>query len=119
MLYFINFPAAKNSMDKRGGYQEIPLKSFRLTMPKTFAREPFCVVFHKIPLAKKIMDKRGGGYPDFPSENFCLTMPKTFAKEPFVLCFRRHPLAKKILDKKGGIKVFCRKTFVLQGRKIP
>ena len=63
------------------------------------------------------MDKRG--VLRFPSENFRLTMPKTFAKEPFVMCFRRHPLAKKILEKKGGIKVFRRKTFVLQGRKIP
>ena len=53
MLYFRKFPAAKNSLDKRGGYQEFPTKSFRLTMPETFAREHFCVVFHKVSGSEK------------------------------------------------------------------
>ena len=36
--------------------------------------------FRKIPVAKKILDKRGE-YQDFPSENFCLTVPKIFVGE--------------------------------------
>ena len=53
MLCFRKFPPAKNSMDKRAGFQEFPTKSFRLTMPKTFARESFCVVFHKVSGSEK------------------------------------------------------------------
>ncbi len=36
--------------------------------------------FRKIPVAKKILDKRGE-YQDFPSENFCLTVPKNFVRQ--------------------------------------
>ena len=36
--------------------------------------------FRKIPVAKKILDKRGE-YQDFPSENFCLTVPKILVGE--------------------------------------
>ena len=45
--------------------------------------------FRKIPVAKKLMDKRGGGggevsrYQDFPSKVFCMTVPKIFVGEPF------------------------------------
>ena len=47
MLCFGKFPVARNSMDKREGYQDFPLKTFCTTTPKTLAREPFCVVFQK------------------------------------------------------------------------
>ena len=45
MLHLRKFPVAKNSMDnKGGGYQDFPSKFFCLTMPETFAGEPFCAV---------------------------------------------------------------------------
>ena len=47
MLCFGNFPVARNSMDKREGFQDFPSKIFCTTTPKTFAREPFCVVYRK------------------------------------------------------------------------
>ena len=47
MLRLRKFPVAKNSMDNKGGYQDFPSKFFCLTMPKTFARKLFCVVFQK------------------------------------------------------------------------
>ena len=45
VLCFREIPRTKNSMDKRGGYQVFPTKVFCTTMPKTLARELFCVVF--------------------------------------------------------------------------
>ena len=69
--------------------------------------------FRKLPVAKKIMDKRGGeGYQDFPSKNFCLTMPKTFAKEPFVLCFRRLLIAKNPMDNRLVSKFSVEKLWI-------
>ena len=44
--------------------------------------------FRKVPLPKKILDKRGG-YQDFPSQIFCLTKPKIFAREPYCLVFQQ------------------------------
>ncbi len=38
-----HFPVAKKFMDKRGGYQDFPLKNFSLTVPKNFAGESFTV----------------------------------------------------------------------------
>ena len=41
--------------------------------------------FRKVPLAKKLTDKRrgGGGYQHFPSKIFCLTVPKFSVGKPF------------------------------------
>ena len=49
MLCFRKVLVANKNMDKRGtgGYQDFPSKVFCLKMPKTFARELFCVVFQK------------------------------------------------------------------------
>ena len=47
MLCFRKHPVARNSMDKRRGYQDLPSKVFCNTTPKTLAREPLCVVFQK------------------------------------------------------------------------
>ena len=46
-LCFRKFPVAKNSMDKRGGYQDFPSILFCTTTPETLAKELFCVVFRK------------------------------------------------------------------------
>ena len=47
MLCFRKLPIARNSMDKRGGYQDFPSKVFFTTTPKILARGAFCVVFQK------------------------------------------------------------------------
>ena len=63
------------------GYHDFPLKDFRLTVPKNFVEEHFCVSENF--LSKNVRDKRGGGgYQDFPSKTFCLTVPKVFVGEP-------------------------------------
>ena len=54
MLCFRNFLVATNSMDKRRGYQDFPSKVFCLTMLKSLAREPFCVVFQKTSGIEKV-----------------------------------------------------------------
>ena len=43
MLCFRKFPVAKKFSDKRGEYQDSPLKSLCLTMLKIFVGEPFNV----------------------------------------------------------------------------
>ena len=49
MLCFRKVPVARNSMDKREGYQDFLSKVFCNTTPRTLARELFCVVFQKTP----------------------------------------------------------------------
>ena len=93
MLFFIKFRAAKNSMDKRGGYQEFPTKSFCLTMPKTFAREPFYVVFYKNPVAKNIVDKRG--VLRFSVEKFLSHNPENFRKGTICVVFQKTSVSEK------------------------
>ena len=86
MLRLRKFPVAKNSTDNTGGYQDFPSKSFCLTMPKTFARKLFCVVFQKASGSEKVYGW-GGGCQNFPSTNFHLTMPNFFLGEPFCVVF--------------------------------
>ena len=56
MLCFRKVPVARKSMDKRGGYQDFPLKVFCLTMLKSLAMEPFCVVFQKTSFIEKVYE---------------------------------------------------------------
>ena len=42
-----NFRQRKTLWIKEGGIKKFRRKFFGLTMPKTFANESFCVVFHK------------------------------------------------------------------------
>ena len=66
-------------MDKKGGYQDFPWKSFRLTVPKIFLGEPFSISL--ISGTEKVWIR--GEYQDFPSKIFCLTVPKIFVGESF------------------------------------
>ena len=45
--------------------------------------------FRKVPVAKKLTDKRRGGgeYQHFPSKIFCLTVPKFSVAKPFRVSF--------------------------------
>ena len=59
MLCFRNSPAAKKSMDKRGGCQDFPSKFLCLKLPKTFAGNLSVLCFRKFLVARKILDKEG------------------------------------------------------------
>ena len=68
-------------MEKKGGYQDFPSKTFCLTVPKKFVGEPFFVSVFLV--SKTFLEKRGlGEYQEFPSKCFCLTLPKKFVGEP-------------------------------------
>ena len=43
------------------GYHDFPSKIFCIIVPRNFLGEPFCDVFQKIPVAKKLKEKWGGG----------------------------------------------------------
>ena len=87
MLRLRKFPVAKNSMDNKGGYQDFPSKFFYLTMPKTFARKLFCLVFQKTSGSEKDYGIEGGyGVVKILRRKFsCLTVPIFSQRNPFVL----------------------------------
>ena len=59
-------------------------------------------MFQKIPVAKKIIDKRGEGeYQDFPSKFFCLRLPKNFVEEPFCAVFQKFSGSEKVYGAEG------------------
>ena len=59
--------------------------------------------FRKLPVRKKIIDRRGGGsIKIFGRQFFCLTVPEIFVGEPFILCFRKRLVAKKFMDEREG-----------------
>ena len=89
MLFFRKIPVSKNSMDKRGGYQEFPSNFFVSQRRKLWQGNPFVSLFGKLPVARKTMDKRGRGVSRFSVEFFCTTVPKTFAKETFCVLFQK------------------------------
>ena len=57
--------------------------------------------FRRLPLAKKIMDKRGS-IKIFRRKNFVSQCPKFSQGNPSVLCFKKIPVAKNIMYKMGG-----------------
>ena len=62
-----------------GGYHDFLSKKFRLTVPKNFVGEPFCV-------SKKICYRKiicmGGGGIKVLSKIFCFSGPKNFVRDP-------------------------------------
>ena len=102
-------------MDKRGGgNQGFPSKKFCLTVQKIFVGEFFTVAL----ISGTEKNWRGGGYQDSTSKMVCLTVPKNFVGNFLLLHYFQVP--KKFLDKRGGaiVKIFGRKFFVSQCRKI-
>ena len=85
VLSFRKSPVARNSMDKRGRYQVFPSKTFCVIMPKTFAREPFCVVFQK-----KSGSQKGYGLERGISrssvERFFVSECRRFRRGKFLCC---------------------------------
>ena len=51
--------------------------------------------FRKLPLAKKIKDKRGV-IMNFLRQNFCLTVPKSFVGEHFCVAFEKTSCSEKL-----------------------
>ena len=99
VLCFRKSLVAKIFMDKKGEYQEFPLKIFCLTVPKNFVAEPFSVSL------------TSGIEKLYASEGYVTIFCRTFLVSqcrknqqgrPFMLCFRSFPVAKKFIDRKGG-----------------
>ena len=63
-------------------YQDFPLKIFRLTVPKKFGEEPFCVS-QKICHRKMLGVRGGGGINIFRRKVFVPQCRKIFVAEPF------------------------------------
>ena len=76
--------------------------------------------FRKFLIVKKLMDKREGEDQDFPWKVFCLIVPKHLVEEPFSVGFQKNSVSEKVYGYEGGesIKIFLRKYFVSQCRKI-
>ena len=68
---------------------------------------------------RKSLEKRGGEYQHFPSKNFCLRVPKNSLGESFTVAL--NSCSEKVYgqEEEGSIKIFRRKFFVSQCRKIP
>ena len=69
--------------------------------------------FGKIPVPKKVMDKReGGSILKFSQKLFVSQCQKNSWRNASVLCFRKTPIAKAFMDKTGGYQTFPSKNFV-------
>ena len=80
MLCCRKIPAAKNSMDKRGRYQESPTKISCFTMPKNFATESLYVVFQITSGIEKDCGLERGGVSRFSVEKLLSYRSKKFCK---------------------------------------
>ncbi len=66
----------------------------------------------------KERERGGGKYQDFPSKNFSLTVPKNFVGQLCCAVFQKLCGSENFMNKVGGIKIFRRKFFLSQCRKI-
>ena len=66
------------------------------------------------------MDNREGEDQELPWKVFCLIVPEHFLEEPFPVGFQKNSVSEKVYGYEGGgsIKIFLRKYFVSQCRKI-
>ena len=76
------------------GFQGFISKSFGLTVPKIFVREPLSAVFHKIYGWEKDFDKRGDSH-DFHWKTFCPTVPKN-SLGVILWCFKEFEYRKSL-----------------------
>ena len=112
MLCFRKDPVARNSMDKRQGYQIFGRNFFVSQCRKISQANTIVLCFREIPAANKIMDKRG--LSRFSVENFLSHNAKNCRKGTLLCCVSekiRH--CKRLWTRKGGIKTICRKFFFL------
>ena len=114
---FINFGYRK-SLGEKGEYQNFPSKVICLTVSKSFLVEPFPV--SQFSGTEKLSASEGYVTTfHFLSKIFCLTVPKGFVAEPFCGVVPKKFRKRKSLWIGGGsIKIYRRKLFVSQCRKI-
>ena len=65
-------------------------------MPKTFANEPFCVLFQKNSGSEKDSAKDLGGIESFRRKFFCLEVPTELVGEHFCAVFQRNSSDEKL-----------------------
>ena len=80
---------------------------------KTLQGNPCKLCFRKLPVARKIMDKREGEVSRISSNFFCLAVPKNFVGEPFCAVSRKVSGSNKFMDDNGGSIIFLRRVFFL------
>ena len=110
---FTNYGYRK-SLDKKAGASRSSVENFLSQSAEKFRRAILqcCNNFGY----RKSLDKKGG-HQDFPSKIFCLTVPKNFVGQSFSVAIISG--IEKVWIRRGGIKIFRRKFFVSQCRKIP
>ena len=109
MLCLRKIPAAKNSLDKKRDYQDLPSEIFRFTVPKIFVGENFCAVLRKVSGSEELYVVERRGTKIFCQIIFVSQCRKLSKLNHFVLCFRKLPVSKKILDKSGVSSFSVRK----------
>ena len=123
MLCFRNFPVFKESIDRRvegENIRKLRRKFFCLKVLKNMAKEP--LVFPQFWVSLYFLLKRVKSR--FSLQLFFFSQwRKNLWANPSVLWFRKVPCSKKFENKCGGreggsIKIFLRKTFVSQCRKL-
>ena len=85
MLCFRKFLVAKKFMDKKGGHQNFPSKTFCLTVPKKFVGEPFSVSL--ISGIEKFYASEG--YVTILCRNFLSRSTEKLCREPICAVFRK------------------------------
>ena len=89
-------------------------KLFRLTVPRNFVREPFCIS-EFFWYGKTFMDKREEGITTFRRKLFVSQCRKTLWRT--LHCIRKFGVSKNFMHLKGGITIFRREFFVSHYRK--
>ena len=89
VLYSTKLSVVKKLLDERGGeHQDFPSKTFCLTVPNEFLREPFRVSLIS-GMEKFFASDCYVTIFHFLSKYFCLTVPKKFVGEPFCAVFHK------------------------------
>ena len=96
------------------GYHDFPSKTFRLTVPKNFVEEPFCVA-ENFSYRKNLCILEG---ITFFRQNFLVSQCRKIFRAT-LLCFTKFLLSKKLMDKRGGgVSRFSVKIFLSQRKKF-
>ena len=114
MPCFTKTPEAKNLWIREGGVSRLSIENFLSHSAENFLLEPFSVSL--ITGTEKVWIRRGE-HQDLPSKTFCLRVPKIFVGQSFSVAIISG--IEKVWIRRGGIKIFRRKFFVSQCRKIP
>ena len=79
------------------GLSRFSVESFFVPQPrKLWRRNPLVLCFRKLPVAKKIVDKRGGGVSSFSVENFLSHNAENFRKVTVCVVFQKTSESEKL-----------------------